>query len=435
MLGTPFMPHQRLIADVTGEYDPATGVPYYRSWLASLMRQAGKTTLILATEVDRCVSWDEPQRVAYSAQTGFAAATKLMADHVPVIERSPLGDLLTKKHGGRIRRAQGNWGLDFGGGGRLDIVGSSSSSGHGSVIDLALLDEVWDDKDDRREQALLPAMVTRPQAQMASVSTMGDDSSVYLNRLVDVGRQATVEDTGRGVAYFEYSFDADDDPYDPATWRKRMPHLGRTITEDAVAHAAQTMDADKFLRAFGNRRSKSAERIIPAAVWDAVQDPTASADEVATFALDVNRDATSSTIAVSDGDVVEVVEHGPGTAWAVKWFADRDYRRVVLDGRGPAASLVGELEACGLTVDALPTGKVASACFGFYVAVAESTVRVRPDQLLDDAVAGAARKAVGDRFTWSRSTSGHDVTPLMAASLARHAHEEAPEPGVRWIGG
>ena len=87
---------------------------------------------------------------------------------------------------------------------------------------LAEIDEAFDDVDDRREQAMLPAMITRPEAQLLVVSTMGTDASTYLNRKVEAGRAAALEGRTSGIAYFEYSIpldeDVDDalaDPLDP----------------------------------------------------------------------------------------------------------------------------------------------------------------------------------------------------------------------------
>ena len=55
-LGQPFMPWQRLVADVGCEIDPVTGLPAYREVRVTVPRQSGKTTLFLAWQVNRCVS-------------------------------------------------------------------------------------------------------------------------------------------------------------------------------------------------------------------------------------------------------------------------------------------------------------------------------------------------------------------------------------------
>lgn len=424
----PFMPHQRLAADVAGEIDPATGVFAYREVIFSVMRQSGKTTLVLANQVERCTAWADPQRCVYTAQTGKEARNKLLKEHVPVVERSPLCELITPARGGKVRRANDDTGVDFGGrnGGTIDVLGSSSSAGHGRVVDLGVLDEAWKDQDDDREQAVLPAMATRPWAQLWVVSTQGNDTSSYLNRKVELGRAFAAEDPGSGVAYFEWSIPEDEDVYDPEVWWRYMPALGWTISEPAVAHAARTMKEDEFRRAYGNQRRKGGgEREIPAELWDAVQDPDARPAGRLAYAYDVGPDRESAAIAVSDGVSVEVIEHREGSSWVADWFGDPDRpsrrrHQIVFDGRSQADSLEGELRRERVRrLKRLDFAEVAAACGLMYEAIADARVRVRPSSpALDAAVAGVAKRPVGDRFVWHRSASTCDVTPFVAATLA-----------------
>src|SRR5881392_3395290 len=89
-LGQPFMPWQRDIADVGCEIDTATGLPAYRKVLATVPRQQGKTTLYLSWQINRCVSprWVQPQRSAFTAQSGKDARDKWMDELFPLIRRS-----------------------------------------------------------------------------------------------------------------------------------------------------------------------------------------------------------------------------------------------------------------------------------------------------------------------------------------------------------
>ena len=438
MLGTPLMPWQQLVADVALEINPDTGFPAYREVWFSVMRQSGKTSLVLPVEVHRCISpvWGGLQRVAYTAQTGWEAQKKLIEEQVPIIQGSPLGRLISKPGGGKVRRAQGNWGVNFGGGGKIDVLGSTESAGHGGTLDLGVIDEAWRDEDDRREQSMLPAMVTRPAAQLFGYSTMGTDASIYLNRKVDVGRAAAVEDSGSGMAYFEWSIPDDADIDDEETWWRYMPALGWTIQPEAIRHARQTMSDGEFRRAFGNQRMRSDERLIPADVWDSVQDPDAAPEGRVTFAVDVNVDQASASIAASDGECVEVITSREGASWLVGWFKENPDRRrwpVTVDAGGPVSSVLDELERAGVRLQRRTGPEVAAACGRMFNAIADGEVRVRPSsQPLDDAVVGVASKPVGDKFVWSRQTSSADVTPLMAVTLA-FAAGPPKSPGIAVI--
>ena len=56
----------------------------------------------------------------------------------------------------------------------------------------------------------------------------------------------------------------------------------------------------------------------------------------------------------------------------------------------------------------------------------EGRLRHRHERALDDAVAGAIRRFSGDHFIWDRK-AGVDLSPLVAATLARWAFTSAPQ--------
>lgn len=258
------MPWQQMVADVGLEIDSATGLPAYREVVVTVMRQSGKSTLVLSFEVDRCASWGDPQRVAYTAQTGWDARKKLLDDQVPVLRRSKLW-----KATDHVYRAQGAEAVTWLNGSRIDVMASNSSAGHGRTLDLGVIDEAFDDEDDRREQALLPTLATRPAGQLLVTSTAGTARSMYLKRKVDAGRAATEVDTGSGVAYFEWSIPDDADIDDPEVWWQFMPALGWTIQPEAVAHARQSMSDSEFRRAFGNQWVSVEQGWFPPGTWGA----------------------------------------------------------------------------------------------------------------------------------------------------------------------
>lgn len=426
LLGQPLMPWQQLVPDVGLEYDPETKIPFYREVVVTVMRQSGKSTLVLTFETDRCVSWGSPQRVAYTAQTGWDARRKLLDDQVPMLQASPLWGAVTK-----VYRAQGAEGVLWDGGSRIDVMASSSSAGHGRTLDLGVIDEAFDDEDDRREQSILPAMATRPEAQLLVVSTAGTDRSTYLRRKIEAGRHAAEADIGHGVAYFEWSIPPESDVDDPEVWWAHMPALGWTISEAAVAHARQTMSDKEFRRGFGNQWvDDENDRIIPESAWLSVQDAKAAPAGPLRLGVDCLDDRSSGSIVSVGAGVVELIDHRDGAGWLVerssalakKWDAV-----VVIDGGGPAAYVADELERDGVRVERLTSAEVAAACGRIYDDIADGRAKFRPHLLMDDAVAGLAKRPIGDRFVWSRAASSTDITPFMAATLA-YRPSGAPAP-------
>jgi hypothetical protein len=429
------MPHQRLIADVGGEIDPETGLPAYREVIWTMMRQSGKTIAVLSFKVHRALAWSspKPQRIIYTAQTGLDARKKLLEDEEPVLKRSVYWKAVSK-----TIHSAGQEGWTFKNGSRVSLTASGKGSGHGFSVDQGILDECWEDQDNRREQSMVPAMATIADAQLLVMSTMGTDASTYLNRKVEIGRAAAVKDKGSGIAYFEWSVPLDEDIENPDVWWEYMPALGRTISQAAVQHAFENMEEAEFRRAWCNQATKAAhDRIFPENTWSACCDPRTAVNrnEPVVLCVDVLPDRSYAAVCASDGKAVEVADHRPGTGWVVErcqellqnWNAT-----LCLDGGGPSASLAPDFENAGVEVKQLNTAGVAAACGQMYDAIADRRVRFRTDPSLDEAVNGLAKRPLGDRFIWSRSTSLADITPFMAGTLA-YAQAQIEPPAVDFI--
>lgn len=416
-LGTPLMPWQQFVADVCTELLP-DGRPAYREVVVGVPRQSGKTSLTLALEIQRALAWSSPQRIAYTAQTGSDARKKMLDDQVPLLMNSPF-----RKTVERVHRAQGNESLLFVSGSRIDVLASSESAGHGKTLDFCVIDEAFSDVDDRREQAMLPAMATRPSAQLFIVSTAGTDASAYLRRKIEAGRSAVEMGLDTGIAYFEWSADEDADPDDPETWASCMPALGHTISLDVVNHARQSMSDGDFRRSYLNQWTVNTERLIPATVWDAVCSPTASPAGRLFFGLDVNPERSAASIAVAGSDdphAVEIVEHRAGVGWVVERvasLASAHGATVTVDARGPASPLIPDLERAGVRVVTIQPGEVATACMSLFDDVADQKLKVRRHLGLDEAAGLVVRQVSGDSWRWARRNGG-DITPLMAVTLA-----------------
>ena len=416
-LGLPLMAWQEEVSHVFGER--LNGRPAYRELVLTVPRQSGKTTLILAIMIHRALFYGAPQRIAYTAQTGHDARQKLLDDFVPLLERSPFAGLID-----RVYRANGDEAIIFGNGSRIEVLRNSISAGHGRTLDLAIIDEAFADEDDVREQALLPTMATKKDAQILVVSTAGTERSLYLKRKVDQGRAASEADPGEGIAYFEWSASPDDDPFDREVWRRVMPALGNTVEESAVEHAMSTMTLNEFRRSYLNVWSTVSEQMIPQKVWAASCSAKIAPAGALTFAVDVALDRSRGAIAVCDQQGnIELIENKEGVAWIQQRTLDL-FRRwkgsVVVDGYGPASSFVDPLKQVGVPINIYRTADVVAACALFYDAILDKSIHVKSDDRLDKAVAAATRRAVGQQWLFQRNTPDADISPLYAACLAWH---------------
>ena len=415
LLGTPLMPWQRQVVDTALEHDES-GRMVYRDVVVTVPRQAGKTTLLLAVMTWRAVQM-AGSRIVYTAQDGQAARKKWRDDQVPALNRSALQGAFD------VRYSNGDESIRWHNGSLHEVISPTDRAGHGRQIDLAVVDEAFEFDDFRLDQGFSPAMITRPSPQMWIISTAGHAGSHYLKAKVERGRDAVRDDVREGLAYFEWSAAPDDDPADPATWWRCIPSLGNTVVEDAIRAEQLSMEPAEFERAYLNRWTQQAfASRIPDRSWAACLGERSPGTEDLVFAVDVSPDRAISSVAVCDGSVLELADRREGTEWLLSrcielW--DR-YKPVafVVDGAGPASSLVPDLEAAGVRVETTGSRTMAGACGRFYDAIVNRRVQHTGQSELDAAVAGAATRKLGDAWAWSRSNSAVDITPLVACTLA-----------------
>lgn len=425
------MPWQRMVAEVAGEIvqDEESGiwVPAYPEVVVTVPRQQGKTIIVLTWSIDRAQLWQawdgKPQGIAYSAQNGSEARKKFRKEHLPLLKRSRFWAGVEKP-----RLAAEDTGLDFKNDAHFTIWNNSEESGHGGTIDLAALDEIFADEDNRREQAVVPAMQTRHDRQKLITSTAGTNKSLVLLRKQRAGRHAV--ETGRrdGIAYFEYSAFDGADPEDPATWWSCMPALGYTMTERDVKTSLDELrdgdDMSEFMRACLNIPNLGGrERVIPVDVWSQVCGDHQPSGQI-TLAIEATPDQKFASIVAADmTGTVEVVEHHPNTAWLMKRVvkaARKENAEVVVDQLGPLGYLIEPLEAEGVRVVRYDTNDCTSACASVLERIFDGTVAVRSHKGLSEAVDGAKKRQVSDRWVWARKGFDTDISPLVAMTWAVH---------------
>lgn len=407
------MEWQRLIADVACEVDPATGRPAYREVFVTVPRQSGKTTLFLAWEIHRCLRWpNQPQRSVFTAQTGKDARDKWVDELFPQIRASKLNRYVRA-----INEGMGNEAVKFRNGSLIRLLSTSSSSGHSKTIHQAVMDEIWHDVDDRREQGLRPAMITVPDAQILLCSTAGTAASTVYNRKVIQGRNAVSDDSGEGMAYFEWSAPDEWDPDDEDSWWEFMPALGHTIGPEAIRTEREAMEDGEFRRAYGNKPTAGADLIIPEAIWNAACSDTVSPRGTLRYGLDLSEDRSSASIVAYGRRVIELIENRRDVGWVVRRVNELTARHggtVAFDLGGPAGALKDKIRKAS----PLSGRDAVQATQTLYDDIIDGQVKFRQDPRFDQAVEGAVKRPMGDNWVFSRKASQADVTPLVAAAMA-----------------
>lgn len=451
------MPWQRYVADTALEIDPASGRLKYRTVVITVPRQSGKTTLLLSLMVHRAIAFGERQSIVYTAQTQKAARKKWEEEHVELLNRSPF-------HGKyRVRYTIGSEQIHWKNGSRHSLTAPTEKAGHGETIDCAVLDEAFAQEDNRIEQALRPAMITRQQPQMYIISTAGTARSVYLKGKVEKGRQLVTHGLDTSLAYFEWSAPDDADPSSEETWRACMPALGHTINIDAIRDEFTSMQLPEFRRAYLNQWSDEIPElwlVITEQDWDLCKDYESQIpnDESLAFGLDFTPERSFGTIAVAGKNADErlhleitsdetrgVVDHRPGTSWMVPRMVElaRKWKpcAIVIQANSPAASLIPELKSRlpSFNIVSPSSAEYAGACGAFYDGVFSGKIAHLGQAPLAVALAGAMKLDLGEgAWKWNRKMVSVDISPLIAFTLASwghtaFSHVKTASPWVGWI--
>lgn len=436
LLGRPFMPWQREVADVGLEVDPGTGRLAWPVVVVSVPRQSGKSTLVMVKKCWRCLA-ESDRRTWYTAQTGQDARDQWL-ELVGRLSRSALAPAFT------VRRTNGAEAIEWRNGSTLRPFPPVPDALHGRQSDDTDIDEAWSHslvRGAELEQAIVPTMATRqPGAQLWILSTAGTRESEWLWSYVLRGRAGQ-------FAYFEWSIADDVDPTDLDAVAAAHPAHGHTQTRDALAAALATMGPDAFARAYGNRWTTTTTSLYPPTQWAAAATLADPPERVDGFGADVAADRSSGTIVAVAGGILEVVEPArvPLDRLAprvLELMARWPAAPVAIDGTGPALTLADTLTRAGTYSDGrksalgdrllILTGRqYAGACSGFYDDLAGAVLRYRPHPDLDAAAAGAVRRPLGDAWTLARRSSVGNIAPLVAANLAWWARGRTPAPMPR----
>jgi phage terminase large subunit-like protein len=240
-LGIDLLPWQQQVLDVGLEHED--GRLCYRDVMVAVPRQSGKTTLVLVLMAWRMLA--APSHAVYGAQSRLSARQKVLDDWVPTLRRSRLSTAFT------VTRATGQEAIRSGNGSICRVISSDETAGHGETLSLAVVDEAWA-VGPEVEQAVRPAMVTKANGQLWTISTAGTARSTWWRSKVELGREAVEAGRTDGVAFFEWSALPGAPLDDPATWASCMPALGFTVDPLTVAGDIAAMSPSEARRAYLN---------------------------------------------------------------------------------------------------------------------------------------------------------------------------------------
>lgn len=431
-LGKPYMPWQRMAADVALEVD-SNGRFVYHDVVITVPRQSGKTTATLSLGLHRTMT-TPGGKVWYTAQSGQAARERFLQELAPDVQRHLPGLFDLKRGAGDTRLIMPSIGSQF------RPHPPTDKYLHGEQSDLNLIDEPWaytQTQGAALMQALVPTQNTRPNAQTMFLSTMGDASSVWWHDIVDAARE---QDKAR-TCIIDWGLDESVDATDVDAVIAAHPAVGYTIEPQAILDAYESMAPSEFARAYANQRTSTRTAVFDADTLARVltDSQTIAADSPVVFGVAVAWDRRHTVIAAAGysdtgAPVAEIVEVRPGTHWAVERLAvlDHDHapRAIMLDAHSPAAVLATDPALDELVTSPTPR-QVAAGTANFLDSVADASLTIRPDAGVSAAFDVLTLREVGDLGQMmDRKRSPGSIAHLEAIQLALTGLVQTPEPAA-----
>lgn len=356
-----------------------------------------------------------------------------------------------------FHNSHGEESIEFEDGSRIIFAARTKSGGQGRGFTADLL--VWDEAmnlPDAIVGDVMPVVSARtgnmflpgPQVWYTG-SAVNQQTMPYGDQLARI-RALGISGTEPALFYAEWSVDEEEFAErpemidDPVAWGQANPGLGLRIAVDHVRTERRgAMPYAEFLTermGIGDWPdiTDGAGRVVPLELWQGLAEHDREVGIVAcrAYAVDTNTDQTWGSLSVA-GERPDglwqgsVVQHARTKAWivgrCVEVRGDDPEARFVVDPRGPASNLIGDLREAGIDPIEVSTREYGDACADFLATVLEGNFRYpAPQPDLDDALAGARPQIMGERWKWSRkSSTSPDISPLVSMSLALWAAQNA----------
>lgn len=428
LLGLDVTPVQNHLTDLLCAHRDVAGVwvPLLSEVAVQLPRRSGKTTSILSTALGRCIAI-EGYQATYCAQSGtksrerFYSTLKALRLHA------------RRLTGWKARESRGEERIEFANGSMLRFMPPLPASFRGDDSDLIVLDEGQEVDDEDRAAVLgaaLPLLDTRPAGQLVVAGTAGAHRSGLLWYALEQGRAGK-------WGLLEYAAEDDDDLDSPAVWQRVHPGIGTLTTLDLIARRHTQLDPAEFAREYlGVWPATVAQVGFSVETWDAAGGELLELPDRFGLAFESELDGSAAAVVaawrVRGRAHLLVLDARRGTSWldAVLLPLARRHRIPIgYDAHGSALDVADRLARAKPRPDlrGLSTAEYVSACAALAAAVVDGQARHARQPDLDDAVANAARRRIGDGgWGWGRRASSGPIGALVAATVALRVYDDLP---------
>lgn len=443
LAGFPPDPEQQLVLDAM------FGIDKHKRYVAFEVcviasRQNLKTGLFKMAAIGKSFVLERPLFV-WSAHE-FSTTQEAFRDLTILIESTPELD----RRVSNIYRGNGDEAILLKNGSRIKFKARTKAGGRGLTGDDVLLDEAFALKPEHMG-ALMPTLSARPDPQIIYGSSAGLVDSEVLRRIRDRGRSGS----SPKLLYVEWGNERGGctDPAcdhaigtegcaldDEARWQRSNPAMGRRITVEYVRDEREALPPLEFARERLGWWDEPGltDAFFGEGKWEALATKDKPPFESPTFgvARSVNQAWTSIGYAEQterDTWHLAPVDRRPGAHWLREAVRDLHTRfpsaRFVIATTGPASALIDDVVAEVGENLVLPanSAQLCDASADVYDRVQEGVVEHRSYPELDESVAAAERRDVGDRWAIGRKNGEVDVLEATALALWGAAQPEEPD--------
>lgn len=391
----------------------------YRQVLASMGRQNGKSVLGgIMGFYGLAMHEPGPQVIGLASSADQATIIYDRVHHV--VGAHPV---LARKF-----RATGTRGISRrDGSGTYKVKPAKGDALQGIPISMTIFDEVHISKPDLW-QAVVNGLRTRKNGMVLGITTAGDDESVLLKRLYEVGKRAADGDPKLerfGFFLWEAPEGSTIDDDDAIKAGNPSVASGRIDLDTVRGDVANLPEPDQT-RYVLNRFVASTSNWLPMHSWFQCEGEGVGPDlGPLVFSIDRSANWEFATIAVSAN--VDGVIHTELVARIIKPSLEQLLRLcLTLRNHGQVTfamdsyvlgDLAKELKSRGLSVFALATKEVAAACASAYAHIVQGKVSHPNEDLLRHQMPRAARKNYGEAWRISRQHSSVEIDGVMATVM------------------
>lgn len=439
-----------------------------------IARQNGKDEWLVAREIAGLFLFGE-KLIIHSAHQ-FATANEHFLRLVEVIESTP--ELSRELAVNGIRTGNVEKSITLKSGQRLLFKARSKSGARGFTADLVVMNEAMF-LGAEPIGAMMPTMSAKPNGQILYLGSAGDQELGDCSQLGSL-RSRGLKGEDPSLVFAEWSADVcgdfclpDCDEHDqidaPETAAKANPALGVRIAWDFMQTERRSMTDRDYKREILSVGDYPAEhdawKVIPREAWERRTDAGSIMGGEFVLGVDITPSRSFACIVAcgaQEGDsslehleitsTVEPDSHGEPQLYADhrsmgSWLVPRIieiWNRahpafVVIDKATYAGGIVVQLEAAGVKVVHPNTQQYAQACGEFRAAVVPkgedvATIVHLGQPQLAHALAEAEKRRLLEMWAWDKLTTSSDISPLVAATLARWGFKEFVHsgPSVPW---